>query len=95
MLTSETSEDVQKRQGNCPENREISSGKIIDFFTARAALRSSARSSAEQVEFHQQVRAAARHKKSVHLFDPWEDVMLLLLLIAAVVLGLLVISGFG
>jgi hypothetical protein len=58
-------------------------------------MRSDARSAAEQAEFHQQIRAAARDKKRIHLFDPWEDVMLLLLLVAAIVLGLLVISGFG
>jgi len=94
MLTSDTSADVQKCQGNSPEEGEIPSGKILDFFAAREAMRSDARSAAEQAEFHQQIRAAARDKKRIHLFDPWEDVMLLLLLVAAIVLGLLVISVF-
>jgi len=87
MLTSETSEDAQKCQGNSPEEGEIPSGKIVDFFVARSA--------AEQAEFHQQIRAAARDNRRIPLFDPWEDVMLLLLLVAAIALGLLIISGFG
>ncbi len=95
MLTSETSEDVQKCQENSPEEGEIPSGKIVDFFAAREATRSDSRSAAEQAEFHQQIRAAARDKRRIHLFDPWEDAMLLLLLVAAMVLGLLIISGFG
>ena len=95
MLTTETSEDVRKSHGNSPEEGEIPSGKIVDFFAAREAMRSDARSAAEQAEFHQQIRAAARDHRRIHLFDPWEDVMLLLLLVAAIVLGLLIISGFG
>ena len=95
MLTSETSEDVQKCQGNSPEEGKVRPGKIVDFFAAREAMQSSSRCTAEQAEFHQQIRAAARDKRRIHLFDPWEDVMLLLLLVAAIVLGLLIISGFG
>jgi hypothetical protein len=95
MFTSQPPEKVEKSHGNSPENGECSAGKIIDFFAAREALRSDARSAAEQAEFHQQICAATRNKDSVHLSDPWEDFLLLLLLVAAVVLGLLVISGFG
>jgi hypothetical protein len=95
MFTGQPSEEVEKSPGSSPENRESSAGKIIDFFAAREALQSDARSAAEQAEFHQQIGAAARDKGSVHLSNPWEDLMLLLLLIAAVVLGLLIISGFG
>ena len=95
MFTSQPPEKVEKSQGNSPENGECSAGKIIDFFAAREALRSDARSAAEQAEFHQQIRAAARDNRRIHLFDPWEDVMLLLLLVAAIILGLLIISGFG
>jgi hypothetical protein len=93
--TSDTSEDVQKCQGNSPEEGEIPPGKIVDFFAAREAMRSDARSAAKQAEFHQQIRAAARDNRRIHLFDPWEDVALLLLLVAAIILGLLIISGFG
>jgi hypothetical protein len=58
-------------------------------------MRSDARSAAKQAEFHQQIRAAARDNRRIQLFDPWEDVALLLLLVAAIILGLLIISGFG
>jgi hypothetical protein len=95
LLTTETSEDVQKCQGNPAESGEISSGKIIDFFTAREALQSEARSVDEQTGLQQQIHTATYQKKPIHLSDPWEDVMLLMLLVAAIVLGLLVISGFG
>ncbi len=95
MLTNETSEDVHKCQGNPPESGEISSGKIIDFFAAREALESEAGSVDEQTGLQQQIDSATPQKKRIHLSDPWEDVMLLILLVAAIVLGLLVISGFG
>jgi hypothetical protein len=93
MPTTETSE--QKSQGNPSESGEISSGKIIDFFAASEALQSEARLVDEQAWLQQQINSATYQKKHIHLSDPWEDVMLLLLLVAAVVLGLLVISGFG
>jgi hypothetical protein len=95
MLTNETSEDIHKCQGNPSESGEISSGKIIDFFAAREALESEARSIDEQTGLQQQIDSATHRKKRIHLSDPWEDVMLLTLLVAAIVLGLLVISGFG
>jgi hypothetical protein len=95
MLTSESSEEIEKSQENSSESAESSPGKIIDFFVAREVLRSDARSAAEQAELQRQIEAAVRHKSRVHLYDPWEDILLLLSLIAAVVLGLLVISGFG
>jgi hypothetical protein len=93
MPTTETS--AQKYQGNPSESEEISSGKIIDFFAAREALQSEARSVDEQTGLQQQIHSATHQKKRIQLSDPWEDVMLLLLLVAAVVLGLQVISGFG
>lgn len=93
MLTTEPSEDLQKCHGNSTE--KSASGKIIDFFAAREALWSEAKSADEQAELQQQIRPETQRKRRVFLSDPWEDVMLLLLLIAAVVLGLLVISGFG
>jgi hypothetical protein len=95
MLTNESSEDVHKCQGNTSESGEISSGKIIDFFAAREALQLEARSVDEQTGLQQQIDSATHQKKRIHLSDPWEDVMLLMLLVAAIVLGLVVISGFG
>jgi hypothetical protein len=95
MLTNETSEDVHKCQGNASESEEISSGKIIDFFAAREALQSEAWSADEQTRLQQQIDSATHQKRRIHLSDPWEDIMLLVLLVAAIVLGLLVISGFG
>jgi hypothetical protein len=95
MFTTETSDDVQKSERNPRPKHEIPSQKIIDFFTAREALRSEIKSGDEHVELQQQIHAATKRNNGVHLSDPWEDVMLLLLLVAAVGLGLLVISGFG
>jgi hypothetical protein len=95
MLTNETSEDAHKCQGNASESGEISSGKIIDFFAAREARQSAAWSVDEQNRLQQQIDSATHQKGRIHLSDPWEDSMLLMLLVAAVVLGLRVISGFG
>jgi hypothetical protein len=96
MPTTETSHDNERSQRSPPEDQGISRGKIIDFFAAREALRSEARSADRQRELQQQIRAAARRQaRRIQLSDPWENVMLLLLLVAAVALGLLVISGFG
>jgi hypothetical protein len=93
MVTIQPSEDLQKRQENPTE--KSSSGKIIDFFTAREALWSEARSADEQARLQQHIRAATRQRRRVHLSDRWEEVMLLLLPIAAVILVLLVIFRFG
>jgi hypothetical protein len=95
MLSNETSEDAHKCQGNASESGEISSGKIIDFFAAREALKSAAWSVDEQTRLQQQIDSATHQKGRIHLSDAWENSMLLMLLVAAVVLGLLVISGFG
>ncbi len=95
MFTTETSHDTERSRRSSSEKQEISSGKIIDFFAAKETLRSEARSTDKQTELQQQIRAATRQKRRIHLSDPWEDAMLLILLMAAVVLGLLVISGFG
>jgi hypothetical protein len=67
--------------------------KIIDFFAAREALQSAARSADKEAELRRHIRAIARQKK--HVCDPFEDLMFLVLLMAAAVLGLLAISGFG
>jgi hypothetical protein len=72
-----------------------SSGKIIDFFAAREALWSEARSADEQAERQLQVRAATRQRRRVHLSDHREDILLVLLPIGAVILVILIISGFG
>lgn len=95
MLTTETSNDDARSQRGPSEDHGISRDKIIDFFAAREALRSEARSADKQRELQQQIRAEARRARRIQLSDPWENVMLLLLLVAAVALGLLVISGFG
>ena len=87
MVTTEPSEDFQKCQDNPTE--KSSSGKIIDFFAAREALWSEARSADEQAKLQPQIRAAKRQRRRVHLSDLWEDVMLVLLPIAAVILVLL------
>lgn len=76
----------QSREGN-------SSEKIIDFFAAKKALYSKARSASRRSEVR--VRASTNCKRQVHLFDPFEDLMFLLLLMAASALGLLAIAGFG
>ena len=58
-------------------------------------MQSEARAADEWAELQRQIRIAPRQRRVVHLSDPSEDVMLLLLLLAAVVWGLLTISGSG
>jgi hypothetical protein len=76
------------------DNQQIPAPKIIDFFAAREALRSEAKS-AVRIKAHQaRDRAAGRPRKQAHVFDLVEDI-LFFVLIAAAILGLLAISGFG
>jgi hypothetical protein len=96
MLTpTDYPDELQKPQRRSAEGADVSCGKIIDFFAAKEALRAEAKALEKQIEVQQQIRVAARQRIRVHLPDPWEHVILLLLLVIAVVVGLLVISGFG
>jgi hypothetical protein len=67
--------------------------KIIDFFAAREALQSATRAADKEAELRRQIRTIARQNK--HVLDPFEDLMFLVLLMAAAVLCLLAIAGFG
>jgi hypothetical protein len=88
--------DIPKNasKSEAEDNQQIPAPKIIDFFAAREALRSEAKSvvqiKAQQARYH----AAGRPRKQVRLFDLVED-FLFIVLIAAAILGLLAISGFG
>ena len=77
------------------KNQQIPAPKIIDFFAAREALRSEARSAVQRKARQARFRAAAGLRNEVRVFDLVEDFLFLLLLIAAAVLGFLAISGFG
>jgi hypothetical protein len=89
MLIFEKLRQVRREQSR----EDSSSEKIIDFFAAKKALYSKARSASRRAELR--ARALINSKRQVHLFDPFEDLMFLLLLMAASVLGLLAIAGFG
>jgi hypothetical protein len=87
--------EQQRQQRKSADGADVSCGKIIDFFAAREALRAEVKALEKQLEIQQQIRVAPRQRIRVHLPDPWEHVILFLLLVIAVVVGLLVISGFG
>jgi hypothetical protein len=91
MIIYDTPKNASKPEAR--DNRQIPAPKIIDFFAAREALRSEAKS-VVQIKAHAKYHAAGRPKKQVRLFDLAED-FLFIVLIAAAILGLLAISGFG
>ena len=93
MTTYEIPHNVSKSERSSCGNQQIPAAKIIDFFTAREALRSEARFAAQRKANLARLRALARQEKVV--FDALENALFLLLLAASAVLGLLAISGFG
>jgi hypothetical protein len=93
MNIYEIPHNVSKSGSSSSENPQIAAPKIIDFFAAREALRAEARFAAQRKASQARHRAAARQQK--HVFDLFEGLMFLLLLMAAAVLGLIAISGFG
>jgi hypothetical protein len=80
---------------------DLQHGKIIDFFSARRSLLEEARakeakSKDQSLDLEEAVRTIAdRTHWRIDLPDPFTDALLMLVLAAAVLLGLLVISGFG
>jgi hypothetical protein len=96
MLTpTKNPDELQRPQRKRADGADVSCGKIIDFFAAKEALRAEVKALEKQLEIQQQIRVAAHQRIRVHIPDPWEHVILLVLLVVAVVVGLLVISGFG
>ncbi|MBV8812943.1 MAG: hypothetical protein JO271_00510, partial [Verrucomicrobia bacterium] len=76
-------------------------GKILDFLYARPTLLEEAKAKEakaknQSLDLEEAVRAIGdRTQWRIDLPDPFTDALLLLVLAAAVLLGLLVISGFG
>jgi hypothetical protein len=94
MITTEQpdSETTPKRAAGS----DLPSEKIIDFFTARRALLEEAEAEDRLLGLEETVRLAAEQRRRyIRLPDPFADTVLLFILIAAVLLALLVIAGFG
>jgi hypothetical protein len=95
MLITQDPKFQKSRQSYETVSPELRPGKIIDFLAARRALFEEPRVKAETLDLDQTVlRAAGRSSRRLHLPDPLTDALLLLGLAAAVLLGLLAISGF-
>jgi len=95
MITTEQPESAKTTQKRAPGS-DLQSEKIIDFFAARRALLKEAEAENRLLGLEETVRLAAEQRRSyIRLPDPVADTVLLFILIAAVLLALLVIAGFG
>jgi hypothetical protein len=101
MFTTDNSKLSKLTGSITPAGADPQHGKIIDFFSARRSLLEEATAKEGKVkdkslDLEEAVRAIAdRTQRRIDLPDPFTDALLVLLLAAAVLLGLLVISGFG
>ena len=96
MITTE--ELASRREARTTQNLSTHphDDKIIDFFAARRTLLEEAKKEDQIFGLHETVRLALDHKtRQVRLPDSLTDALLVLVLAAVVLLGLLVISGFG
>jgi hypothetical protein len=74
----------------------LQSEKVIDFFAARRALLKEAEAEDRLVGLEETVRLAAEQRRHlIRLPDPLADTVLLFILVAAVLVALLIIAGFG
>ena len=95
MITTEQPESAKTTQKRAAGS-DLQSEKIIDFFTARRALLKEAEAEGRLLSLEETVRLAAEQRRRyIRLPDPFADTVLLFILIAAVLLALLVIAGFG
>ena len=96
MFTTNDPKLPKLSQPVMPELSDRQHGKIIDFFSARRILYEEAKAKDLGADLEEAVRLMAdRNLQRINLPDPFTDALLLLSLAAAVLLGLLVISGFG
>lgn len=95
MITTEQPESAkttQKRAAGC----DLQSEKIIDFFTARRALLKEAEAEDRLLGLEETGRLAAEQRQRyIRFTDPGADSLLLFILVAAVLLALVIIAGFG
>jgi len=101
MFTTDDSKLSKLTGSITPGSTDRQHEKIIDFFSARQSLLEEARAKEAKakdrsLDLEEAVRAIAdRTHRRIDLPDPFTDALLMLVLAAAVLLGLLVISGFG
>ena len=95
MITTEQPESAKTTQKRAAGS-DLQSEKIIDFFTARRALLEKAESEDRLLGLEETVRLAAeQRRRHIRLPDPFADMLLLFILVAAVLLALVIIAGFG
>jgi hypothetical protein len=95
MITTEQPESAKTTQKRTAGS-DLQSEKIIDFFAARRALLEEAEAQDRLVGLEETVRLAAEQRQRyIRLPDPLADTVLLFILVAAVLLALLIIAGFG
>ena len=95
MITTEQPESAKTTQKRAAGS-DLQSEKIIDFFTARRALLKEAEAEDRLLGLEETVRLAAEQRQRyIRLTDPSADSLLLFILVAAVLLALVIIVGFG
>ena len=95
MITTEQPESAKTTQKRAAGS-DLQSEKVIDFFTARRALLKEAEAEDRLVGLEETVRLAAEQRRHhIRLPDPLADTVLLFILVAAVLLALVIIAGFG
>jgi hypothetical protein len=95
MITTEQPESAKTTQKRATGS-DLQSEKVIDFFAARRALLKEAEAEDRLVGLEETVRLAAEQRRRyIRLSDPLADTVLLFILVAAVLLALLIIAGFG
>jgi hypothetical protein len=70
-------------------------GKIIDFFAAQAALKAAHEEAARKAAEAERLRRLNLHAQLHPAADRFTDLVFWFAVLAAIVFGLLVISGFG
>lgn len=95
MITTEQPESAKTTQKRAAGS-DLQSEKIIDFFTARRALLKEAEAEDRLLGLEETVRLAAEQRQRyIRLTAPSADSLLLFILVAAVLLALVIIAGFG
>ena len=95
MITTEQPESAKTTQKRAAGS-DLQSEKVIDFFAARRALLKEAEAEDRLVGLEETVRLAAEQRRHlIRLPDPLADTVLLFILVAAVLVALLIIAGFG
>jgi hypothetical protein len=95
MITTEQPERGKTAQKRVSSS-DLQSEKIIDFFTARHALLKHTEAEERLLGLEETIRfAAEQRRRYIRLPAPLADTVLLWILVAAVFVTLLVVTGFG